>query len=351
MLLYASAFDLYDAAGLPATLLAAEPADWEADDHAACSIVEDGAHSSRALRVADDDGYAAILCALDASTETLIVHAWVKVPVLYDGVLVKLTTATGAMLWVDLTTDGAVAVRDVDGSAVASSVDGVVEADTWQLLEIKAQKSSSSRVRVRVATRIVIEETGVDTLGASPGALINVSFGGSLGGVLWSDIIVMDGSGQACNDELGPHARSVLLYPIGETGASADDDWTTSSSPQVAALTDKIPGAHDADCTYLEASSYDIRAVFLHSRLAREHHSVQVVTAIYGAEGTDPAIVPLIASGLIESEGSQLAALGATGTGYRYARYRLAKDPATNQLWTAEAVSKLRVGVLSQAPV
>ena len=274
----------------------------------------------------------------------MIVQAAVKVGTMGAHTLLRVIGGAGTVAELRCTQAGEFVAYDADGAVLDTTARGTLRAGRWHYLELKLQQAASGRLRVRVDGSTLIDESGADLVGTST-AVSSVQLGGAAGGVYWSDLLVMDGSGARCSDMLGPRTRVALLRPLAN---GAEADWTASPTTggATAALDDDIPGASDGADTYITTSTVTHKSTVTCEPLGPEAENIEAAAVLLEAEATTQGVQAIGISGSTQSAGAT-ASLNAVGAGYRVARHTMHGNPATGGRWTRASVSALRVGGLA----
>jgi hypothetical protein len=240
---------------------------------------------------------------------------------------------------------GALQLRSSANTIIATSSGGIIKEDQWQYLEIWALINNAGTVRVLIdGVQIFNESVDTSLANTDVDAITYYGSGGGSGtnGILWDDFVIMDGSGAQFNALLGD-SRYDDLVPNEDVIETA---WTCSSGfDRFAMIDDSIPGDHDGDATYIEASGAgeEVRCGFA-ALLAGSStvHGVIVATAM---KKTDSGAIT--ARALINSNGTeQVGATQSPTTTYQTLRDYFELDPdGGGTAWSPAAVNALEAGV------
>lgn len=344
MLIHANNFETY-ALGADGWDTVKSQEGWE-DDGAgpgAVAIVDGGWNSRRAIFVAAAR-YARVVTItsthMQSSTRTLCFQAAFRLVALGDATLFRLN---GITMTLATSVDGTLTLASASGTAVSTA--GVVRADTWHYLELRAEVSTQAdnRVQVLVDGRRVIDASNQTTgVGVDASPMLH----GGTAGCRWSEVIVMDGAGVVANDLLGTSARIANLLPIATVSAVG---WTPQidgaadlNGPDAHTyIDDPLPGPSDGAGTTIESNDFGMQALF---RFDPPQHA-RFISAMAFVESATGTRIPQAAmqSGDVERESDVDSAA------IIRSRLRMDVDPDGGRPWTREALSLLQAGFYSSA--
>jgi hypothetical protein len=172
-------------------------------------------------------GSAALQCSVDINSDrTLSVHRG------FGGTKTQLGSNSTYVLPLDTF------VHIAAKFTIANSPNGSIVVHVWEDGDTAAQ--------------VVLSVTGVDTQDGATATWDGFDLGaGNASNTDWANFVVMDGSGSAANDFLGPADVWALWSNARETPALTD--WSLSTGSDQAALVDDVTA--DDDTTYLEETT------------------------------------------------------------------------------------------------
>jgi hypothetical protein len=210
---------------------------------------------------------------------------------------------------------------------------------TWLYFEFKVnnQSGATGSWTLRRNGQVLQTQSSVVTL-ASAGHTIDGMSAQAASGLTFylDDIYILDGSGSALNDFLGP-VRARTLLPT----ANASVAMTPNTGANWDAVNDTTP---DDDTTYVSAATAPLTDRYTLADLPPEASIIRAVRSIYRARKEDAATVELrsvLLSGATETTG----AARALDTAYAYYTDYFPTDPNTAAAWTPAAVDALTAGV------
>jgi hypothetical protein len=240
------------------------------------------------------------------------------------------------------TTDGRLAVCRGSGGTtiVAQSASGLLASNTWYHIEAryKPHNSTGSGVVKLNGTTVVSASGNLSSSGSNIARALRF-YGGNVsdGGVRSYDhVVVMDISGSAFNDFIGPSTIKTL-FP---SGAGDLTQWAPNTGTNYQAV-DEI--GEDGDTTYVSASTAGNKDLYNFDDLASTDSPklVTVLTLTRKDDGTARTMAPTIRSGATDLDGSTYTQT----TSYDYAEMITETDPNTSAAWTKAAVDALQAGV------
>lgn len=240
------------------------------------------------------------------------------------------------LIYLYITTTGAVQVKNQAGTVLAASAGPAIVANAWQHIEFKGViDAAAGAFEVRVDGVTVCTGAGLNT-GVGPAAQVridNYADGGS-GGVVGyiKDFIVWDGSGTTNTDFIGS-CSVVSLSP----NADISLNWTPSSGATGFNLINESPP--DDNTSYISAASpAPAAAVFALSDLPADVTSVKGLMTLVRSEKTDGGDANLQAS-LISGGSTGNGADRPITTAYTYWTDLFPLNPATAAAWLPAAVN------------
>lgn len=265
-----------------------------------------------------------------------------------DRLLVAFFNNSGAdrVASIYLEPNGAIRLRDANNAIVTTSAAGVVWENVWHYLEFKVlSNNGAGTATVRINENAVITRTGLDT-SITETDIDFVTFGGASGntvsGVYYDDIVILDDSGAAPQNDLIGDVGARGLLPTADT---ATTDWDRSGgAADYEMIDDPIPGDHDSDSTYLYTTTAGAKSLFDCANLTDTPayiYAVIVAAAMRKADaGTRTARVYLV-SGVTTSTGDTWS----IGTDYQTWRHIWALNPSGSAVWDKTAVNALQMGM------
>lgn len=339
MLLHAQTFEGYASGTAGWTALAAREAGFWEDGGPGIGIVSPGWHVGRSLAIPVGNFITATLNP-SANTRVLCFQGAFNL----GGLVADTELFTLPNAQVFIAAGGGLRLHSAAGD-VLSPV-GLFRANEWHYFEIKAQIGVGSRVLVRIDGADVIDASGITTNG---GVGYYASFWGAGGGTVWSELVIMDGSGERCNDLLGPQTRLKLLKPINTTPGSL---WAgyVNATPTAGELhtfvDDSLPGASDAAATHVETNALAAAALFGFEPPpdARSYEAVTVLIEGTRTTSETPAFAAVLTPeiGTVQRQGALAAP---DNPDYLVARLSLELNPHGSRPWTRQALRDLLAGV------
>lgn len=234
---------------------------------------------------------------------------------------------------------GRLRVRAPNGGTVIWTDTDTQPVGAWLHVEFKVdnQSSATGSWSLRVNGALRQSQSSVVTL-ASAGHVIDGWSARANNGrtIFLDDIYIVDGSGSALNDFLGP-VRVRTLLPT----ANASVAMTANTGANWDAVNDTTP---DDDSTYVSAATAPLTDRYTLADLPPEASIVRCVRSIYRARKEDAATVEMrsvLLSGATEATG----AARALDTAYTYYADYFPTDPNTGAAWTPANVNALTAGV------
>lgn len=211
--------------------------------------------------------------------------------------------------------------------------------NTWLYFEFKVdnQSGATGSWTLRRNGQVLQAQSSVVTLASAGHVIDGVSAEAASGLTFYlDDIYILDGSGSALNDFLGP-VRARTLLPTANSSVA----MTANTGANWDAVNDTTP---DDDTTYVSAASSPLTDRYTLADLPPEASIVRCVRSIYRARKEDAAVVEMrsvLLSGATEATG----AARALDTAYTYYVDNFPTDPNTGAAWTPAAVNALTAGV------
>lgn len=232
---------------------------------------------------------------------------------------------------------GAIAI-DRGSTQIAISNAGILMADTWFFIEVKATiADSGGAVQVRVNGVVVVSVTNADTKASANASANVIRFGGGGSNTArYDDIYILDGTGATLNDFLGDHRVRTLL-------PAADDVVQFARSTGSYNYANVDDASSDEDTTYNESSTVGAKDFFAFNDLPANPGTITCVQVSARARKNDAGERSLRTK--VKSDGTEAnGATNALGSTYLYSAEVFATDPATGAAWTETAVNAAGYG-------
>jgi len=300
-----------------------------------CEVVAGGWHAARALRV-PAGSIAELGVTFDTSTRILCAQGAFKL----DDLAVSGTIFGFRAAILIVSPDGELILDSPEGTH--ESAPDLIKPGTWHYLEVRAsQGTAGRRMRVLVDGIEIFDVGGIQTVVTTDYAVLLYS--GSAG-CTWSEVIVMDGAGDRCNDLLGMDARIALLQPA---STAANEGWT--ADPNVHSyIKDPLPGPSDASSVFSPTAGTHFFCTFGPPPVARSYEAVVLCVEGLRSESGSPAFRTRARSSGVTIVGDLVDEdVGDAGFG----RLRLELDPHGSKAWTRSTLSALQAGVITEAHV
>ena len=348
--LFMDSFDLYsDGAGSTADL---QEAGWQTYFSPIVSTTE-GRYGGGALKLDCWTSTPVVSLSLNIAASTAIVQAAFKSGLLFysnnrEFLIFTNNSGADAVAGLYLQLDGSVKVCNSLGVCVATSAAGVIHEGAWQYLEVKVvSNNGAGSVIVRIDEVEVININGIDTsISATDIDLIRFYPGSishpSAGYMYWDDILILDDSGPAPQNNFVGDLRISVLLPNADTATSA---WTRSGgAADYEMIDDVVPGDHDGDGTYLYHSTATGKSLFDFEAITGTPYficCVGVAVAAKKSDGGTKSMRAYIDSGGTVSNGSTWS----IGTDYQTWRHIWGLNPNGSTEWLTADVDALQAGV------
>lgn len=249
--------------------------------------------------------------------------------------------------------DGSIRVRNSSTTILASSASGLVTANAWHDIEVKALVNGASGsvavhlngVEIIAPTTINVGSTGIQYFG--PYSESNNGWSSEQNNdtgvtIYYDDIWLADTAGGDVSDFIGD-AHVETLFPNGE---GTHSDWTPNAGTVHYNRVNERTGTYpDGDTTYLKALTAGLIDTWQYDDLSITSGTVYgVQTNLYARKDDSNLrqLIPQIVSGGTTYDGSTTQTLA---SGYVDSTEIFEEDPDTSAPWTVPGVNAAEFGV------